>query len=108
MKKELQFDKYGYALTKVTGRRCYGRRLHVYTCFVSNTQDEAMFTSKYNSQGIFKDIIRIKKLKNAMKNKNIVECFAYCLKDKYEFRDYYNHNFYAFMKCLPEKIILND
>ncbi len=108
MKKEFTFDKYGYRLKSVKSSNFNYNRYFIDTTFISNEGYEETLTIKHYSKSLFQTLIATKKVKKELKGKNIIECLAYLIIEKYEFAAFFSYNFYQLVDCLPISLIMND
>ena len=108
MKKEKTFDKYGYKLKSIKAINYQYHRYYIDLEFISKDGITENLILKLYAKNIFKALILKNQIKKLVQGKNIVECLAILITFKYQFREYFNSNFYQLVGCLPQDLINNN
>ena len=116
MKKELQFDKYGFAVKdsyRNTYKTSHGSMLEVKICYVNNSkEDEVCFElpKQFKSSGLIKNINKQKRIVTYFKEKTITEAIAFVINSEYGYMENFTcqYDLIGLIEQIPEDLIMNN
>ena len=112
MKKDIQFDKYGYGV-KSSSRCKYNSELKVFIHYVSSFKKEKecfVLSVECKNSNLIKNIIQQKEIEKLMKSMTIIESIAYVISNKYGYMQNYagEYDLIELIDKIPEDIIINN
>jgi len=105
-KQDCGLDKYGYAQTGIVNRRT-GKKL-ISTVTYENEEIMVDFDMIFANKGTIGNIANIKKFKEMVEGKNIVEAFTSILVEKFSYASNLTLSLQSYFESLPEDILMND
>ena len=106
--KELQYDKYGFALTEFSTSR-KNSKIYVSAYYSNNnTMEDADFTISIPKKGLLQDKSKIMAIKSVLEEKNIIDGFTFLMGVKFGSIFMPISEGQELVESLPDSIILDD